>query len=534
MKKSLTLLASLFFGFLLSTAQEPEIVSPDLTFEVRDQSIAVMDDILYFPGHSGDYDSELWRSDGTEAGTYRVMDLNPTGRAYPHSLVVIDDWLYFLADSMSVYRQLFKTDGTVGGTHWLADVDDAGMENNHMLTKSGGLLYYRTYRPSIGVEQWASDGTPEGTAMVKDICESQASYPHELTDFNGLLIFAAESCVGPNALYRTDGTLGNTIQIGGNNPAHVLTVDDTIYFRCTFDDYGGELARTTGEPGSIEMIQDINPGAQGADIYHLTQVDSLIFFRASHADYGAELWAYNSKTGVTYLVKDIWPGSSGSSFPDQLVSYQGKLIFQAHDGEYGQELWISDGTEAGTQMLKNINEEAGGPPYGHSQPGKFYEAADLLFFSADDGINGRELWQTDGTEAGTVMVHDIGYGSEGSDPGSFTAINDYLYFHAYYNDRYRLYKLQLTETPSSIQSPVGETAVINLYPNPAEEVLLVLTTLQQNVKYQITDVQGKVVLNGFSAGKQEFTVDLTALSSGIYFFVAECNRNCITQKFVKR
>lgn len=534
MKKAFTLLVSLFFGLLLSTAQEPEIVSPDLTFEVRGQSTAVIDNILYFPGHSGDYDSELWRSDGTEAGTYRVLDLNPTGRAYPHSFEVIDDWLYFIADSMSVTKQLFKTDGTEAGTHWLADVDDAGMENAHMLTSSGGLLYYRTYRPTTGVELWVSDGTTEGTTMVKDICESQASYPHELTDFNGLLIFAAESCLGPNALYRTDGTSGNTIQIGGDNPGQIITVEDTIYFRCTFEDYGGELARTTGEPGSIEMIKDINPGAQSASIYHLTQVDSLIYFRAYHADYGAELWAYNSNTGVAYLVKDIWPGSEGSSFPAELVSYKGKLIFQAHDGVYGEELWISDGTEEGTQMLKNINEEAGGPPYGHSQPGKFYEANDLLFFSADDGINGRELWQTDGTEEGTIMVDDIGYGSDGSDPGSFTAINGYLYFHAYYNDSYRLYKLQLTETPTTVQPSSAENPAFEIYPNPAEEVLIVSGTLKQNFKYQITDVQGKVVLTGLSTGKQEFTVDLTALSSGMYFFVAECNRNCVTKKFVKK
>lgn len=95
MKKTFTL-SILFFGLFLTTAgQEPEMVSSTLTFEVRDQSVSVLNNILYFPGHSGDMDSELWRSDGTEAGTYEVMDLNPTGRAFPHSFEVINDVLFF-------------------------------------------------------------------------------------------------------------------------------------------------------------------------------------------------------------------------------------------------------------------------------------------------------------------------------------------------------------------------------------------------------------------------------------------------------
>ena len=535
MKKIFPLLASLFFGLLLSSAQEPELVSPDLTFEVRGQSIAVIDTILYFPGHTGDYDSELWRSDGTAAGTYEVMDLNPEGRAYPHSFVVINDVLFFIADSMSVTKQLFKTDGTEEGTEWIANVDDDGMENTHMLTRSGELLYYRTYRPTIGVELWSSDGTPEGTGMVKDICENWPSYPHELTDFNGTLIFAAKNCDDSgDALYRSDGTSENTAMIGGKNPSVIIAIGDTLYFSNTFQDFGSELARSTGLPGSIEMIRDIRPGAWGSAIFHLTQVDTQIFFRATNPDYGAELWGYNMNTGVVNLVKDIWPGSSGSSFPDELVSYQGKLVFQANDGVYGQELWISDGTEEGTKMLKNINVEAGGPPYGHSYPSRFYEAGGLLFFSANDGINGGELWQTDGTEEGTVMVHNIGYSYHGSDPGSFRAINGYLYFHAYYNDKYRLYKLKLPEEPNSFKPSHATSPNFKIFPNPAGKELTLTTDLSEDFKYRITDIQGKEVMKGFSAGRPEFRIDISALNPGLYFVIVEDSYYRMANKFVRK
>ena len=41
---------------------------------------------------------------------------------------------------------------------------------------------------------------------------------------------------------------------------------------------------------------------------------------------------------------------------------------------------------------------------------------DTLFFTADDGVNGNELWKSDGTEAGTVLVKDINPGSGSSSP----------------------------------------------------------------------------------------------------------------------
>ncbi|SMO49629.1 Por secretion system C-terminal sorting domain-containing protein [Saccharicrinis carchari] len=535
MKKILAF-SIVFFGFfVLGSAQLPERVSPGLTFEVRGQSIAVIDTILYFPGHTGDWDSELWRSDGTEAGTYEVLDLNPSGRAYPHNFVVINDRLFFMADSMSVKEQLFISDGTEAGTEWIADVDDAGMELHHMLTASGDLLYYRTYRPGIYTELWASDGTSAGTGVVINICEEGSSFPHELTDFNGTLIFATVSCGFTwRGLNRTDGTAANTLKISDGYAAGLKTFGDTLYFRATFEDYGSELARSTGIPGSVEMIQDINPGAGGSDLYHLTQVGTKIFFRASHVDYGAELFVYNQNTGVVNLVKDIWPGSSGSSFPDALISYQGKLIFQAHDGVYGQELWISDGTEEGTKMLKNINVEPGGIPYGHSYPRRFYEAAGLLFFSADDGINGTELWQTDGTEEGTVMVHNIGYKYNSSYPGGFTEINGYLYFHAHYNYNSRLYKLKLPDIPVSVKQEPTETPAFEIYPNPAAEELTVKSQLNQSFRYRITDIRGKEVMNGFNKESREYKIDISDLNPGIYFITLENGISRMTNKFVKK
>ena len=42
-----------------------------------------------------------------------------------------------------------------------------------------------------------------------------------------------------------------------------------------------------------------------------------------------------------------------------------------------------------------------------SDPSSLTGVGGTLFFTADDGIHGRELWKSDGTKAGTVLVKDI-------------------------------------------------------------------------------------------------------------------------------
>ena len=100
--------------------------------------------------------------------------------------------------------------------------------------------------------------------------------------------------------------------------------------------------------------------------------------------------------------------------------------FSANDGVNGAELWKTDGTEAGTVMVKDINTTGSG-----SNPFGFTVLNGTTYFAANDGMNGLELWKTDGTTAGTVMVRDINAAAgTGSNPFGFTVFNGALYFNA--------------------------------------------------------------------------------------------------------
>lgn len=111
--------------------------------------------------------------------------------------------------------------------------------------------------------------------------------------------------------------------------------------------------------------------------------------------------------------------------PIGFTVFNGKLYFSANDGADGRELWVTDGTAGGTALVNDIN--AG---YLSSNPQDLTVFDGKLFFQADNGVNGPELWSSDGTSVGTQLVNDIFSGSTGSYPQGFTAYSGKLFFAA--------------------------------------------------------------------------------------------------------
>src|SRR4029078_3756905 len=96
---------------------------------------------------------------------------------------------------------------------------------------------------------------------------------------------------------------------------------------------------------------------------------------------------------------------SSDSGAARLTGVGRRLFFTAQDGTHGEELWTSDGTRAGTVLVKDINRDTASDD--RSAPSPLTGVGARFFFAADDGTHGRELWTSDGTRAGTVLVKDI-------------------------------------------------------------------------------------------------------------------------------
>src|SRR5438093_9252258 len=110
---------------------------------------------------------------------------------------------------------------------------------------------------------------------------------------------------------------------------------------------------------------------------------------------------------VPYLVKDINTATDDSS-PDGLTDVNGTLFFVASDPTNGRELWKSDGTAAGTVLVKDIDPGSGAA----SLPVLLTDVETLLFVARKPADEGK-LWKRDGTVEGTVLVKEATPGSGG-------------------------------------------------------------------------------------------------------------------------
>ena len=139
---------------------------------------------------------------------------------------------------------------------------------------------------------------------------------------------------------------------------------------------------------------------------------------------GHELYHLCLETRRWTLVKDIYPGPASSNVSESRM-HRGWLYFAANDGVHGKELWRSDGTPEGTQLVLDI-----APGDASSNPYKFCPVGDWLYFVAENETYGTELWRTDGTAEGTRLVSDLTPGPASSGLWSLTAFQDQLFFCA--------------------------------------------------------------------------------------------------------
>ena len=143
---------------------------------------------------------------------------------------------------------------------------------------------------------------------------------------------------------------------------------------------------------------------------------------------------------------DLNAGPTGSG-PSYLTNVNGTLFFAANDGVHGTELWKTDGTGSGTVLVKDIDPGSVG-----SNIKGIVNVNGTLYFSANDGTHGNELWKSDGTAAGTVLVQDINLRSVDANPANFTVLGNSLLFTA--DDGFHgteLWKLPIASSTNAAQ-----------------------------------------------------------------------------------
>jgi ELWxxDGT repeat protein len=366
------------------------------------EKFASYDSVLYFNANDGIHGKEVWRSDGTEAGTYLLKDINEgntSGISFADFLVSTSNYLYFTGDNGVNGNELWRSDGTEEGTIVL-DLLPGNFSSlvREMFVWRDTLYFTANFEDDIGTELYKTDGTIEGTTLVKNIYELDgfSSFPEYFTATNEYLYFVADTDTFGEELWRTDGSEAGTQLVAdlepgsgspfdfdfGDRPSFVR-LGSQLVFTAKMDDSQAQIWITDGSSEGTSLVYDLQ--SFSAPLY-LTEFNEAIYFFGSEGFSNDGLWRTDGTQAGTSRIDAF---SVGSSFFDQsnLLTYNGRLAIIGNRNATGHELYESNGEEDNAVLVTDIN-----PGLAHSYPTKLVATGGKLFFTADDGTNGYELW----------------------------------------------------------------------------------------------------------------------------------------------
>jgi len=366
--------------------------------------------------------SGIWRTDGSAAGTTRVT------RARAGFLTDVDGVLYFVAGAPPEGYELWRSDGTADGTTMVRDIasgrasgtcpstgGDFCTDDVYAMGHLRGRIFFGA-DDGRGEDLWVSDGTARGTKPLKDIRADRRTrgfteFPAWFHDLGGQLFFSMDDGLHGYELWVTDGSRRGTrivrdIRSGPRGSMRVWDgalgdIDGEVYFVANDGEHGQELWASDGTRNGTRMVRDLRPGSRGLGWVTAADVGDKLLFTADDGDHGSEIWITDGTATDTHLVRDIAPGQQGSE-PEWLTSFGDEVIFVANDAIHGRELWRTDGTHEGSELVADIGGLVSTPCPPDSWvcdedadpgPAQLTVVGDTAYFTADDGVHGRELWR---------------------------------------------------------------------------------------------------------------------------------------------
>jgi large repetitive protein len=437
---------------------------------------------------------QLWRTDGTTAGTYEVGVITPGEPSFDESQSPVFEQVgsraVYIADDGVHGPQLWGSDGTVANTLLLTNATQPANTGLPIAIPIAVIANTAYFSISNGINTntwsvWRTDGTPAGTMPAAGLPDFDASDvgtvrmagdatrvfatittavggPAALFNYNpvtnsavalksgmqlnesdeyyydgGVLYFSENDPVIGDEPWISDGTAAGTHLLkninpemanNGSNPQQFVAQNGVLVFAADDGVHGQELWTSDGTAAGTQLLVDIAPGATASKPNHLFVANGDLYFFATDASGNSKFMRLPAGTTTPLSLGKLAPQPTGpfaACFEDSAVVLNGIVYFAADDGSSGLELWRSDGTEAGTVRVADIYPGALG-----SNPCWLTIFNNKIYFSATGASSGNELWVSDGSAAGTQQVKDIAPGLVGSAPNALIVINNTLYFNA--------------------------------------------------------------------------------------------------------
>ncbi len=431
---------------------------------------------LYFFANDGSSGTELWRSDGTEEGTNLFKDINPGGGNSGQFFGgIFQDKMFFIANDGIHGNEFWETDGTEEGTKLFADLYEgpiSAIAYNSKFVFGNNKFFFEARGTNTDNGLWVSDGNLEGTIFLKETNSLEADFLVFDSSGEAVVFYAFNDEISKEVLWTSDGTISGTKILSNevtdrNTSAHTdtfLNYNGLIFFSGENETNGIELWVTDGSNQGTNLFYDLDTSG-GTNPTNIKQAGNKMFYAC-----GNKLCSYDISSGEFETLDVLVQGAGTADNPD-FITFNDKLIFLGSSPEFGYELWISDGTKEGTNQIKDINPGNASGVANNSNNAQLTLIDDKVYFVGNNGVNGRELWVTDGTEQGTLMIKDINLGSggmlprfAGSEPRHFEKFNDEIFFAASDASGPGLFKTNGTESGTVKVTPisrVGEVHAIN-------------------------------------------------------------------------
>jgi ELWxxDGT repeat protein len=421
----------------------------------------VVDGVFYFGANDPAHGQELWRSDGTPAGTYRLTDVCPGAcDASPSGMQLYGEKIYFAASDGVSGIELWVSDGTPGNARRVRDLCPGPCNSRpQSLEGTGDRLLFIA---SSGSEWqlWSSDGSRQGTVAVRSFCPyaepTDGSSPYSCAEglfrLGDVVLFSMNG-----SFWRTDGTAAGTMPLDIGLPASFLLVgrlgdvflfwaENALWqtdftaagtrqirtaaelgFDPTFLSYGesivwkgmlfwevdwGKILRTDGTPAGTFLLDPIGDIPGLPNLLGFAPLEDRLVLEFQLPDV---LWSTQGTPETTHQILEL-PG-----YAYGLAAAGNTALVCVHpltpDGP--TTLWLSDGTSEGTRPASFDTGDCSSLGYAPNVGGLAILA---------NGVG--ELWGSDGTAAGTSIIHDFGEVPASGGPLSEIAWNGQLLFSA--------------------------------------------------------------------------------------------------------